>query len=164
MSKIIKKAKKKIINLVDKVVDVKPDAPTGPTAEEIAAEKAAANKAAADKAAAAKVASDAAAAKKAADKAAADKIVAEKAAADKAAADKIAADKAAADKVAANKAELGRVNAANADTDAGASAEITSVGNEEAIANKKKGRKPLIKTAPKGVLGDPVVYKPTLLG
>ena len=159
MSKIIKKAKKKIIDIVDKVVDVKPDAPTGPTAEEIAAEKAAVDKAAADKAAAAKVASDAAAAKKAADKAAA-----AKKAADKVAADKIAADKAAADKAAANKAELGRVNAANADTDAGASAEITSVGNEEAIANKKKGRKPLIKTAPKGVLGDPVVYKPTLLG
>ena len=126
MSKIIKSAKKKIINIVDKVVDVVPDAPTGPTPEEIAADKAAA--------------------------------------ADAAAAEKAAADKAAADRAAAEKAELGRVNAANADSAAGASAETTSVGNAEAVANKKKGRKPLIKTAPKGVLGDPVVYKPTLLG
>ena len=150
MGSILKKAKKKIINLVDKVVDVVPDAPTGPTAEEIAAEKAATDKAAANKAAAAKAAATAASAKKVA--------------AEKAATEKAAATKAAADKAASEKAELGRVNAANYDSKAGSNAETTSVGNAEAIDRKKKGRKPLIKTAAKGVLGDPVVYKPTLLG
>ena len=145
MGSILKKAKKKIINLVDKVVDVVPDAPTGPTAEEIAAEKAATDKAAANKAAAAKAAATAASAKKVA-------------------AEKAATEKAAANKAASEKAELGRVNAANYDSKAGSNAETTSVGNAEAIDRKKKGRKPLIKTAAKGVLGDPVVYKPTLLG
>lgn len=35
---------------------------------------------------------------------------------------------------------------------------------ETQVAMKKKGRKPLNKTGPKGVLGDATLYKPTLLG
>ena len=35
---------------------------------------------------------------------------------------------------------------------------------ETQVALKKKGRKPLTKTSAQGVLGDPVLFKPTLLG
>ena len=35
---------------------------------------------------------------------------------------------------------------------------------ETQVAMKKRGRKPLTKTSAQGVLGDPVLFKPTLLG
>ena len=35
---------------------------------------------------------------------------------------------------------------------------------EKTVALKKKGFKGLAKTGPKGILGDPILYKPTLLG